>query len=94
MVVVTVLDELVLPYTLAEAGLEAQKIVLLTYLALLTIFSAYLLVFWIGRYRHTLRRIDLIREENELNRRSLESVRPSMYESGQKERSKQRCTRH
>jgi hypothetical protein len=87
---VIVLDVLALPYALAEAGLEAKKIVLLMYLVLLTVFSAYLLVFWIGRYRHTSHRINVIREEIELNRRSLEFVLTRMSETNQKEHGKQR----
>lgn len=89
-VVVMVLVVLALPYALAEAGLGAKKMVLLVYLVFLTVFCAYLMIFWIGRYRHTSHRINVIREEIDLNRRSFEFVRTRMSEAKQKERSKQR----
>lgn len=87
-VVVIVSVMLALPYALAEAGLEVKKIVLLMYPVILTVFSGYLLIFWIGRYRHTSNRINMVRKEIELNRRSLEPVRTRMSEANQKERSK------
>ena len=91
-VVAIALVVLALPYALVEAGLETKKIVLLTYLVFLTVFCAYLLIFWIGRYRNTGHRISVIREDIGRNRRSLEFVRARMSEAKKKERNNERWT--
>ena len=53
-VVVIVFVMLALPYALTEAyGLKAKKLILLTQLVVLVVFSAGMLIWWLVRYRQT-----------------------------------------
>lgn len=65
MMAVIVAAALSITYTLTVAhGLEIAELVLLVHMVL-TVFSASILVFWIGRYRQTNHDIETLRKKTE-----------------------------
>ena len=65
-VIVIVLVTLALPYALIEAyGLKVKKLIILTQLVFLIVFSVGMLVWWLVRYRQTSHDVEKLREEIE-----------------------------
>ena len=61
-VIVMVLVTLALPYALMEAyGLKVKKLILITQLVFLVVFSVGMLVWWLVRYRQTSHDIEKLR---------------------------------
>ena len=80
-VIVIVLVTLALPYALIEAyGLKVKKLILLTQLVFLVVFSVGMLIWWLVRYRQTSHDVEKLREEIERTKLSTEKLRTARKE--------------
>ena len=80
-VIVIVLVTLALPYALIEAyGLKVKKLILLTQLVFLVVFSVGMLIWWLVRYRQTSHDVEKLRQEIERTRLSTEKLRTARKE--------------